>query len=47
MDETETVTCFENVLKLNPATRGAILAAGVSKMSDLTDWHLHASQLSG
>ena len=39
MDETETDTCFRDVLKLNDDTRGAIKAAGAKVMSDLTDWH--------
>ena len=39
MDETETDTCFRDVLKLNDDTRGALKAAGAKLMSDLTDWH--------
>ena len=39
MDADETVTCFENILKLNENTRNAVLAAGVTTMSDLADWH--------
>ena len=39
MDEAETASCFTNVLKLNDATKAAVLAAGVSTMSDIADWH--------
>ena len=39
MDADETVTCFENVLKLNQATRAVVFATGVTTMKDLADWH--------